>query len=83
MNNINIRGKGSSTDSSKFIDLMVRTGLFLLKHVILQKRIANCGTKVLNLLMQLEVEKSLAISEPRAFFFFALNGDKKISISDI
>ena len=47
---------------------------FLLEHLILQKLIANCGTKDLNLLMQLELDKILAISKLCAFFF--LNGDQ-------
>ena len=60
-----------------FINLMVRTIIFSLEHIILQKLIANCGTKVLNQLMQLELEKILAISKLYcSFFFFFLNGDQ-------
>ena len=41
------RGKGSSMEIRTFIDLMVRTTLFLMEHLILQKLIANCATRVL------------------------------------
>ena len=78
------RGKGLSTETWIFIDLMVRTPFFSLKHLIMQKLIANCATKVLNLLMLLEVEKIFAISKLCcSFFFFSfLNGNQSL-FSDI
>ena len=55
---------------------MVRTIIFSLEHIILQKLIANCGTKVLNQLMQLELEKIWRFQNFIAHFFFFLNGDQ-------
>ena len=67
---MNERGRGWSTKTRMFIDLMVKTAPFSLVHLILQKVIANCATKVLNLLMLLELEKILAISKPFWSFFY-------------
>ena len=70
------RGEGSRTETSmfKFIHLMLRTTFFSLEHLMLQKLLANCATKVLNLLMQLKLEKILAISKLLLLilFFFLL-----------
>ena len=55
--------------------------LFSLKHLILQKLIAKCEKKVFILLMELELQKILAISKLGAFFFF-LNHDQ-ILFSDM
>ena len=63
------RGKGSSTETRIFIDLIVITTLFSLEHLILQTLIANCGAKVLNPSMQLELEKILTLSRLYCCFF--------------
>ena len=67
---MNQRGKGSSTETWMLIDLMLRTIFFSLDHLFLQKLIANCATKVLNLLTQLELEKILAILKLYCSLFY-------------